>query len=52
MFQHDVTEISQPRCNRCSNHPGWAHDDQSRRNEPEDVCRACFGSGVQQSKEA
>lgn len=35
-----------PRCPRCIGHPGWAHDDESRRREPDDVCPACFGSGV------
>lgn len=35
-----------PRCPRCLGHPGWAHDDESRRREPDDVCLSCFGSGV------
>ena len=39
-----------PRCQRCVDHPGWAHGDESRRREPEDVCPACFGSGVRQQK--
>lgn len=37
-----------PRCPRCVGHPGWAHDDESRRREPDDICRSCFGSGVKQ----
>lgn len=38
-----------PRCPACIDHPGWAHDDESRRREPADACRACFGSGVDQT---
>ena len=33
------------RCPVCLEHPGWAHDDTTRRDEPRDVCRACLGSG-------
>ena len=36
------------RCYDCLDHPGWAHGDESRRREPDDVCRACLGSGVRQ----
>lgn len=39
-----------PRCPRCIEHPGWAHGDESRRREPDDLCPACFGSGVRQMK--
>ena len=34
------------RCPECIEHPGWAHGDVTRRQEPADVCRACYGSGV------
>jgi hypothetical protein len=33
------------RCSACAAHPGWAHGDQTRRDEPRDLCRACLGSG-------
>lgn len=32
-------------CPVCAEHPGWAHDDESARSEPTDVCAACLGSG-------
>jgi len=37
------------RCAACIDHPGWAHGDESRRSEPGDVCRACYGSGTVQA---
>lgn len=37
------------RCLVCVEHPGWAHGDESRRSEPHDTCRACFGSGTRQT---
>lgn len=33
------------RCPVCIDHPGWAHDDESRR-KVADYCRACHGSGT------
>lgn len=38
------------RCHACIEHPGWAHGDVLRRSEPADVCRACYGSGFDQSE--
>lgn len=35
-----------PRCLACIDHPGWAHGDESRRREPGDTCRHCYGSGT------
>lgn len=32
-------------CPACQRHPGWATADESKRREPGDVCRACYGSG-------
>lgn len=34
------------KCLNCSDHPGWAHGDPTRRREPDDLCRACLGSGI------
>jgi hypothetical protein len=39
-----------PRCQQCIGHPGWAHADESRRREPDDLCPACKGSGVEQTE--
>jgi hypothetical protein len=33
-------------CPTCLDHPGWASSDLSRRRDPHDVCRDCFGSGT------
>ena len=38
-------------CPTCADHPGWATDDPSQRRDPADVCRDCFGSGVDQRVE-
>lgn len=38
--------MTDPRCPVCIDHPGWAHGDRSRRAEPLDVCRSCYGSGT------
>lgn len=48
MVQRDAHE-EDSRCPVCIEHPGWAHGDESRRGEPADTCRACFGSGTRHS---
>jgi hypothetical protein len=35
-------------CTHCATHPGWAHGDTTRRQEPRDTCGVCLGSGVPQ----
>lgn len=35
------------RCPVCLDHPGWAYPEETgKRRDPEDTCRACFGSGT------
>lgn len=43
-FAEEVTG----RCLDCITHEGWATPDEGKRREPQDVCRSCFGSGVEQ----
>lgn len=38
-------------CRVCKAHPGWATADESRRRDPQDTCRACLGSGIEQVTE-
>lgn len=41
----DFSHEARPICPACVAHPGWATADESKRSEPGDVCRACYGSG-------
>ena len=40
------------RCPACIEHQGWETADESKRREPADVCRRCYGSGREVRNEA
>lgn len=42
----DFDHTADRRCQKCLGHPGWAHDDESRRREHRDICKHCLGSGT------